>query len=83
MTLGDLLTDEASKKLDDMIRAKIQKRQSLGLVCADMEGAIAELKLNFSVDQHYLFLTNEKLRENITLPLKDLKDILRNPEWFN
>lgn len=84
LRLEDLIKDDvvATQKLDDLIRIEIQKKQSFGLVCADMEGAIAAFKSDFSVDQQYLFMRNQGLTEYLAIPIRDLKDILRNPEWF-
>jgi len=83
--LEDLIkTDEVSvAKLNQLIRDEIQRKQSFGLVCSDMDGAVEEFKQHFSLDHQYLYLTNYSLNESLALKLLTIKDILGNPEWFN
>jgi len=85
LKLEDLLKDDESsrKKLDELILAEIQKKQSLGMVCADLNWAINVFKMNFEVVKDELFFYNETLEETIVLKLINLKGILRHPEWFN
>lgn len=69
--------------LDELLKQKIIEMQLFGTVCADMNGAIAELKRNYFVGDFGIhFFRNKMQRPDVIVSYKDLREYLKYPEEF-